>query len=84
MTWTPDAIHFPDLRTWRIDHLRIDGRRRFVARRLGITYIFAELEDRSYRVTKIRGGQILDEREFASMPRNLHAVLDHKRRRQSR
>jgi hypothetical protein len=81
MTWSPDGVRLPSLKDWSIESLRLNGRRRYVARHHGITYIFAELEDGSWAVTKLKGGQILGEREFASMPRNLHAALGLKRRR---
>lgn len=67
-----------NLSQWELFDLTLLKRRRIIARRSGNTLIFAEQEDRSWLVVKMRGGQILGQREFGSMPRRLHVALNAK------
>lgn len=65
------------LSEWKVSKLTLPVRRRcLVARRSVVTLIFKELEFGDWYVVKMRGGRILGEREFGSMPRLLLPYYD--------
>lgn len=78
------ALGSPDLRKWQVTRLRLNGSRKLVARQASITYIYNELADGSWHVTKLRGGRVIAEREFGSIPLNVASyVAEAKRKAQA-
>lgn len=75
------ALGSPDLSEWEVTRLRLNGSRKLIARQASITYIYNELADGSWHVTKLRGGRVIAEREFGSMPRNVAAYIADARRK---
>lgn len=71
------------LSEWKVSKLTLVKLRCLVARRSVITLIFKELESGDWHVTKIKGGQILAERTFGSMPRLLLPYYDRNAQRRA-
>lgn len=72
------------LSEWDISKMTLPVKLRcLVARRSVVTLIFKELESGDWYVVKMRGGQVLAEREFESMPRLLLPYFDRNAQRRA-
>lgn len=77
-----DNLGSPDFEAdgWSVETMVLDHSRKLIARKWGITYVYSELSDGSWFATKIRGGRVIAEREFGSIPRNIAGLFRSKRR----
>lgn len=70
-----ETLGMPDLAAWQVRWFKVAGLRKVIARRNGVTYVYAELAGGDWYVTKLKGGKVIVERQFESMPRNLQWVF---------
>ena len=82
---TSTMVHdlFPaDLADWKVETVRLD--RRFSAtarrRRSGVTLLYRQLAGGGWQVTKMKGGQVLAERNVLHLPQHVHNIIDPHRR----
>lgn len=66
-----------DLDGWKIEAMSLPGLgKRAIARRPGgVTYIFAQRADGSWRITKMRGGRIHDEQVYKNIPERVARTI---------